>query len=121
MVGVEAAGLLDLRALDHEIVDGVSVIHTPGHTPGHRSVLVRGGEDALLITGDLLHVPVQAAHPQWVSSHDMDELLGAASRRLILWRARRDGWGLAVNHFTEPFGAAGSDGWLSLPRRGELG
>jgi glyoxylase-like metal-dependent hydrolase (beta-lactamase superfamily II) len=121
MVGVEASGLLDLRPLDHEIVDGVSVIHTPGHTPGHRSVLVRDGEDALLITGDLLHVPVQAAHPQWVSSHDMDELLGAASRRLILWRARRDGWVLGVNHFAEPFGVAGSDGWLALPRRGELG
>jgi glyoxylase-like metal-dependent hydrolase (beta-lactamase superfamily II) len=120
MGGLEASGIVDLTDLDHEVVDGVALIHTPGHTPGHRSVVIRAGEDALLITGDLLHLPIQAAHPLWVSDHDMDGLLGVASRRLLLWRARRDRWVVAVNHFASPFGHLGPDGWLELPGHSDV-
>ena len=34
---------------DREIVDGVSVLGTPGHTPGHQSVTVRTGDGLVLI------------------------------------------------------------------------
>jgi glyoxylase-like metal-dependent hydrolase (beta-lactamase superfamily II) len=120
MTGLDASGALNLQALDHEVVDGVAVIHTPGHTPGHRSVLIHNGDEALLITGDLLHLPIQIAHPVWVSDHDMDGLLGVASRRLLLWQARRDRWTVAVSHFASPFGTVGPDGWWDLPRAAEL-
>jgi len=36
---------------DREIVDGVSVLATPGHTPGHQSVTVRTGDGLVLIAG----------------------------------------------------------------------
>jgi N-acyl homoserine lactone hydrolase len=36
---------------DREIVDGVSVLATPGHTPGHQSVTVRTGDGLVLIVG----------------------------------------------------------------------
>ena len=36
---------------DREIVDGVSVLATPGHTPGHQSVTVRVGDGLVLIVG----------------------------------------------------------------------
>jgi glyoxylase-like metal-dependent hydrolase (beta-lactamase superfamily II) len=34
---------------DREIVEGVSVLATPGHTPGHQSVTVRAGDGLVLI------------------------------------------------------------------------
>ncbi len=34
---------------DREIVEGVSVLATPGHTPGHQSVTVRTGDGLVLI------------------------------------------------------------------------
>lgn len=108
---VRAAGALDLDGTDRAIAPGIEVRHTPGHTPGHRSVLVRDGDDALLITGDLLHMPIQASHPSWPSSHDEDPRLGAASRQLTLWRASTAGWRVAVNHFAVPFGRVHADGW----------
>jgi len=36
---------------DREIVDGISVLATPGHTPGHQSVTVRTGDGLVLIVG----------------------------------------------------------------------
>jgi glyoxylase-like metal-dependent hydrolase (beta-lactamase superfamily II) len=101
---LEELGMLDLDPEDREVSPGLSVIHTPGHTPGHRSVILRDGEETLLLTGDLLHLPLQAAHPEWESSHDEDPTLGSVSRVTLLSRAREGGWSVAVSHFGRPFG-----------------
>lgn len=108
---LEEGGMLDLDDTDREVAPGIWVRHTPGHTPGHRSVLVRDGGDTLLIAGDLLHLPIQASRPEWPSSHDADPRIGAIVRRLTLWRAQTEGWGVAVGHFGEPFGHVDDTGW----------
>lgn len=113
MTGLAEAGAVSIEPLDHEIVDGVSVLHTPGHTPGHRSILVRDAGEVLLLTGDLLHVPIQVAHPDWSSSHDVDPMLGVASRRRLLFRAAAGGWRVGVSHFARPFGTVDVGAWRS--------
>lgn len=110
---VAVGGGLDLEPFDHEVVPGVMVRHTPGHTPGHRSVLVRDRGESLLVTGDLLHTPTSADHPSWPSSHDVDAHLACASRRLFLWHARAGGWLIGVSHFAEPFGRIEGERWLA--------
>lgn len=105
--------LLDLDPADREVAPGLRVVHTPGHTPGHRSIVLEGGDDRVLITGDLLHIPIQAAHMEWPSSHDEDPQTGAASRTRLLGRAARDGWLVGVPHFARPFGRIDEAGWRS--------
>ena len=121
MTMLENQGRLDLRPDDHEVVKGVHVIHTPGHTPGHRSVVLTDGSKTLLMTGDLLHLPIQVAHPDWASSHDEDSELGSETRTAILNRALEKDWGLAVSHFARPFGTVLRSGraqtWGPLPDR----
>jgi N-acyl homoserine lactone hydrolase len=39
----------DLVEGDRQILPGISVIHTPGHTPGHQSIIVRLGSGASFI------------------------------------------------------------------------
>jgi glyoxylase-like metal-dependent hydrolase (beta-lactamase superfamily II) len=104
MLILEEAGMLDLTPEDREIVPGLRVVHTPGHTPGHRSAVVSDGPATMLFTGDLLHLPIQIAHPAWESNHDEDPETGAASRVALLSRARDERWGVAVSHFSRPFG-----------------
>jgi N-acyl homoserine lactone hydrolase len=41
---------------DHEIVEGVTLLHLPGHTPGSQGVLVQTGQGPLCIAGDLVMV-----------------------------------------------------------------
>jgi glyoxylase-like metal-dependent hydrolase (beta-lactamase superfamily II) len=108
---LRSLGMLRLRGTNHDVVPGVRVVHTPGHTPGHRSVLVRDGDEGLLLTGDLLHLPVQVREREWFSAHDEDPLLGVASRRLFLWRAESHGYRVAVSHFAQPFGHIDEGGW----------
>ena len=49
---------------DAEILPGVSVITTPGHTAGHQSVVVRAADgSADLLTGDAAYTPRQYREP----------------------------------------------------------
>jgi glyoxylase-like metal-dependent hydrolase (beta-lactamase superfamily II) len=114
MAGLSERGAVSVEPLDHEIVPGVSVMHSPGHTPGHRSILVHDAGAVLLLTGDLLHVPLQVAHRGWLSSHDIDPMLGAASRRRLLFRAAAGEWRVGVSHFARPFGAVEGGAWRSV-------
>lgn len=115
MTVLEGSGRLALSAIDHTVAPGIRVVHAPGHTPGHRCVLVGDDAERLLLTGDLLHVPVQVAHPEWRSTHDVDPQLGVASRRIQLFRARSLGWRVGVSHFGRPFGRVGDEGWEPDP------
>ena len=72
------AGIVDLVEMDHRLTAEVRLEPTPGHTPGHVSVrIVSRGAEAV-ITGDLMHHPVQCAEPTWASRFDVDA--GAARR-----------------------------------------
>lgn len=107
-------GMLDLDPSDREVAPGLRVVHTPGHTPGHRSIVLEASDERIVITGDLLHVPIQAAHPEWPSNHDVDPEAGAASRARLLGQAVREGWHVGVPHFARPFGRVDESGWRSI-------
>lgn len=113
MSALEDLGALDLEPGDREIVPGVRVVHAPGHTPGHRVVLLGADPNPVIIAGDLLHVPPQVVHPEWPSDHDEDP--GAACEARVRWveDARRNNWLVAVSHFGRPFGRVEADGWSS--------
>jgi glyoxylase-like metal-dependent hydrolase (beta-lactamase superfamily II) len=111
---LERLGMLDLTEDDHEVVPGVRVVHAPGHTPGHRvCVIDAGAGGSLVLTGDLLHLPVQIARPEAASSHDEDPDEGARSRVRVLADARDAGRWVGVSHFARPFGRLGAGGWTS--------
>jgi glyoxylase-like metal-dependent hydrolase (beta-lactamase superfamily II) len=106
------AGLVSLAPEDGEVCPGIAVIHTPGHTPGHRSVIVVSGDDVLLLTGDALHIPTQVAHPEWESSHDDDPEEASRSRVALLGRAAEGRWEVGVSHFARSFGRVSPRGWV---------
>ena len=56
----------------HRITDEIRLEPTPGHTPGHDSVRISSRGQEAVITGDLMHHPVQMAHPEWGSHFDSD-------------------------------------------------
>jgi glyoxylase-like metal-dependent hydrolase (beta-lactamase superfamily II) len=66
------AGLDALVETDAVIAPGVRLTPTPGHTPGHVSVVIESRGERAVITGDLMHHPCQIAHPEWSSSADSD-------------------------------------------------
>jgi glyoxylase-like metal-dependent hydrolase (beta-lactamase superfamily II) len=84
VIPIVEAKLCDLVTSDHSLNDLVSLIPTPGHTPDHYAVqLGRGGKDAV-ITGDLIHSPLQARYPELSMRVDYDPAQGIATRRKFL-------------------------------------
>ncbi len=67
-----------------ELVSGLNVIDTAGHTPGHVSFELAGG-DGLIITGDAItNATVFFAHPDWKFGFDADHAGAAANRKKLL-------------------------------------
>lgn len=89
----------------HRLVPGVTLLPTPGHTPGHQSVLVDQGDGArdVVVTGDVLVHAVQLGDPAVPYSHERDRDTARTSRRALLDRARERGALLATAHLTRAF------------------
>ena len=66
------------------IDDQVSLLPTPGHTPGHCSVDIHDGSSRAIITGDMMIHPVQIAEPEWNQSADQDRALAVATRSAFI-------------------------------------
>jgi len=66
------------------IAPGIDVVFTPGHTPGHCSLVVSSGRARALILGDVLHCAVQMSEPEWNIAFDMDPALARETRRRML-------------------------------------
>ena len=74
------AGLATLVGQTHEVTDEVSLMPTPGHTPGHVSVHIQSEGEMAIITGDMIHHPCQIKHPDWSSVADVDPHQAADTR-----------------------------------------
>jgi glyoxylase-like metal-dependent hydrolase (beta-lactamase superfamily II) len=67
-----------------EILPGINVIDTAGHTPGHVSFELAGG-DGMIITGDAItNAAVFFAHPDWKFNFDADHTTAIANRKKLL-------------------------------------
>lgn len=96
------AGLADLVEPGHRITDEVWVEPTPGHTPGHQSVRILSAGREAVITGDLMHHPIQCAEPDWNSHFDTDPDQARSTRRAFLaGQADRDVLVIGT-HFAAP-------------------
>ena len=80
------AGKAELIPSDHKLCDEISLIPTPGHSPGHMSVLIRSEGEEGLLTGDVAHHPCQMAHLDWSSTADSDPVQSTATRRQLFSR-----------------------------------
>ncbi len=86
------------------LADGVRILPTPGHTPGHQSVLVSDGDADLLVTGDLLVHAVQLVDWDTPYALEVDVEQARATRADLFGQlAGRGGAVLATPHLGEPF------------------
>jgi glyoxylase-like metal-dependent hydrolase (beta-lactamase superfamily II) len=83
----QLAGIKDKISLfktNAEVLPGVNVLDTAGHTPGHVSFELAGG-DGLIITGDAITNPlVFFPHPDWKFGFDADHPTASANRKKLL-------------------------------------
>ncbi|MDZ7727260.1 MAG: MBL fold metallo-hydrolase [Dehalococcoidia bacterium] len=99
---LEKAGVLDLVQGEHTLTDELTLIPTPGHTPGHMSVLVASAGEKAIITGDVFINPAQVTNTHWSAAFDADPATATATRNSVLDRIEAEGLRPIVCHFPSP-------------------
>ena len=102
-------GVAELLDGDRTLDPVLSVLHTPGHTPGSQSLLVRSGAAAVLLWGDVANHPAQVDRPDWGPGSDALPEVARQTRRRLLDRLETEAIWLAPSHFPEPFGTVTRD------------
>ena len=97
-----AAGLEHFIEPDFRLTDEVRLFPTPGHTPGHCSVLIESRGQQAVITGDMMHNPVQIAIPATEARFDMDKAQAARTRCEFVQRYNNTDTLVIGSHFAEP-------------------
>lgn len=85
-----------------EVCEGVRLIPTPGHTPGHCSVLIESAGETAMITGDFVHHPIQFNDPGLVSPFDVDNDTAVATRRRMFGEYADSPTLIIGTHFAGP-------------------
>jgi glyoxylase-like metal-dependent hydrolase (beta-lactamase superfamily II) len=83
------------------IAPGMTVIPTPGHTPGHISLRLDSGEQRLFLTADILNGPVQLVEPTWSVAFDTDPELARKSREGLYPELVKPNTVSGINHFPD--------------------
>jgi glyoxylase-like metal-dependent hydrolase (beta-lactamase superfamily II) len=80
-------------------VPGVDLLMTPGHAPGHLSVVVSSGLERALLLGDAIVFPVQLDEPAWSSIGDVDPARARRTRERLFRELENPG--IVGAHFPE--------------------
>jgi glyoxylase-like metal-dependent hydrolase (beta-lactamase superfamily II) len=96
------AGRADIVADDYQIGDHVRILPTPGHTEGHVSFCFGKKQDDVVMTGDLIHVPLQTRYPELSFARDKDPAQAAQTRRGFLERYCDTSTICCTAHFPSP-------------------
>jgi len=99
---IVALGLADFIEVDHQICAELRCEPSHGHTPGHVHVRIDSGGESGVITGDLMHHPMQCAMPHRDATFDMDKDGGRASRVGFVNKYKDSGTVIIGAHFFEP-------------------
>jgi glyoxylase-like metal-dependent hydrolase (beta-lactamase superfamily II) len=99
---LEQLGLIEFMNGEHILTRDLTAIPTPGHTPGHMSIMVTSQGERALILGDVVHNPAQVHETDWVSRADMDPDQTRVTRRTLMEKLEREGITGASGHFPAP-------------------
>ncbi len=85
------SGHMRLLDGDTELLPGVRGVVTPGHTPGHMSVIIENGGQALMFVCDLASYAIHFERLGWMTAYDVEPLVTLETKRI--WQA----WALKTN------------------------
>lgn len=97
-----AAGVMDLFDGERDLGAACSAVPTPGHTPGHTSVMVTSAGERGCILGDVVLSPIDAEELAWANSFDWDDEMARATRLRLVDRLINEGALVGASHLPAP-------------------
>mgnify|MGYP001173630691 FL=1 len=75
---------LNLIDENQSITKNISTFPTPGHTPGHTSLIISSNQIKGYITGDIFHSVAQFTNPDWSHRADINSEMAIKTRKTFL-------------------------------------
>ena len=101
---LQHTGQLALVDGDRELLPGIRMRATPGHTPHHQSIILTSAGETAVFLGDLCPTAAHVPLP-WIMGYDVEPLRTLESKRALWREAEAGGWLLVFEHdATTPWG-----------------
>ena len=102
MVPLKERGLVDLISGETNLSTSLTAIPTPGHTPGHTSLVISSNGERGIVLGDVVITPVDAERLEIENSFDWDSAIAAETRKKLVKQLVDDGSLVGASHLTVP-------------------
>jgi glyoxylase-like metal-dependent hydrolase (beta-lactamase superfamily II) len=101
--GLAVGARVELVAGEIAVTPEITLVATPGHTPGHVAVGIASAGQRALIVGDVTHYPAQLVHPDWSPAWDLDPRQAARTREGVFRSIENDpAASLLTSHWPYP-------------------
>lgn len=97
---LRASGQLEEVRSDRELVAGIRMRATPGHTPHHQSIIVESAGETAVFLADLCPTTAHVPLP-WIMGYDVEPLVTLESKRALWAEASAGNWLLVFEHDAE--------------------
>ena len=101
-VALYEQGRIELVAGEYPVGRYVTLVPTPGHTPGHQAIFVTSQGEQAAIIGDMAHSPAQVQETDWAATFDLDPSMSCQTRQRMFDRLEADHTLLCAGHFPHP-------------------
>ncbi len=99
---LEKAGVLELVEGERTVTAELTLLPTPGHTPGHQSVAILSAGERGYVLGDVVNHPAQLQETEWCATFDNDKPAARTTRRWVVERLEVEGSVFAAGHLPVP-------------------
>ncbi|MBF6599403.1 MAG: MBL fold metallo-hydrolase [Dehalococcoidia bacterium] len=99
---LEETAAIELVDGEQALTDELTLLPTPGHTPGHVAVAIASAGEAGVIIGDVCHHPAQMVETGWTPLFDANPLLASGSRAALMQKIEDERLLVAAGHFAHP-------------------
>lgn len=90
-------GQLELVEHGVELLPGIRMRHTPGHTPWHQSIVLTSGGETGVFLGDVCPTAAHVPLP-WIMGYDVEPLVTLESKRALWQDAAAGNWLVVFEH-----------------------
>lgn len=91
------ANVVDTVHGSRQLVEGLRLLHTPGHTPFHQSIVLESQGETAIFLADLCPTAAHLPLP-WIMGYDLEPLVTLETKRNLWEKVREEEWLLIFQH-----------------------
>lgn len=106
---LETAGVVHLFEGETALNEELTLVETPGHTPGHTSIQINSAGETAFVLGDAIVDEINLNEPDWANMFDGDDATAIATRHRLIPQLTESGELIVASHLGTGLGRLGRE------------